>query len=54
MNGLQTKMQDTYEDKAIFEALEQQPELPGMSDIDGVFLMHLDVPDAIWEKLKAR
>ncbi len=53
MNSMKNDPQETSEDKAIFDALEHQPELPGTSDVDAVFLMQLDVPDAIMKKLRA-
>lgn len=54
MNSLQKQTNDALENQEIFDALHQQPSLPGVADTDAVFLMHLDVPDKILEKLRAR
>ncbi|XOV79619.1 MAG: hypothetical protein ACFHVJ_01370 [Aestuariibacter sp.] len=54
MNSLQEQTKDQIENQDILEALQQQPALPGITDVDAIFLMHLDVPDKIREKLQAR
>lgn len=54
MNSWQRQHNDNTENRAIIDALKQQPSLPGVADTDAVFLMHLDVPEKILEKLRAR
>jgi hypothetical protein len=54
MNSLQEQANEQVENQDIFDALHEQPTLPGITETDAVFLMHLDVPDKIREKLRAR
>lgn len=52
MNSLQKRSNQKDEEKAIFEALNKSNEMPSRSDTDGVFLMQLDVPEALMKKLR--
>lgn len=52
MNSLQKRNNEKNEEKAIFEALNKQNEMPSRSETDGVFLMQLDVPEAVMKKLR--
>lgn len=52
MESVQTALSETVEEKEIIDAVKAQPVLPGMSEIDAVFLMHIDVPEAILKKLR--
>ena len=49
----QSNQAEHSEDRAIIETLRNDTHLPGMSDADAIFLMHLDVPEAIMKKLRA-
>ncbi|BDX04810.1 hypothetical protein [Planctobacterium marinum] len=53
LHNQQNKNSEKAEDKAIFETLRTESHLPGMSDADAIFLMQMDVPDAILKKLRA-
>lgn len=53
LHNQQTQKSEKTEEKAIFETLRTESHLPGMSDADAIFLMHLDVPEAILKKLRA-
>lgn len=52
MESVQTTLSETIEEKEIIDALQSQPVLPGTPQSDAVFLMHLDVPEAIVKKLR--
>ncbi|MCC2606734.1 hypothetical protein [Planctobacterium marinum] len=52
MGNIQNDSNENREEQAIVDTLESDPVSPGNSEVDGLFLMHLDIPDDIRQKMK--
>lgn len=52
MGNMQNESTENLEEQAIVDTLESDPVAPGASEVDGLFLMHLDIPEDIRQKMK--
>lgn len=54
MSVLEQQHSRQLEEQLVLDALACEPVTPGVADTDALFLLELDVPDKIKEKLKRR